>query len=63
MASKAQDAQFVGVEQATRSVGLPYWTVLRWIRIGKLTRYRIGSRLVVQLDELREILRPKKETA
>jgi excisionase family DNA binding protein len=62
MASNAQDEQFFGVEQAARTVGLSYWTVLRWIRIGRLTRYKVGSRIVVRLDELRELLKPKKET-
>ena len=60
--SESQDAQFVGVEEAGRTFGLSYWKVMHMLRTGKLTRYRVGSRVVVRLDELRELLTPRKVT-
>ena len=61
MTSEFQDAEFARIEQAARTFGLSYWQVTYLMRVGKLTRYRVGSRVVVRLDELRELLKPKKE--
>ena len=52
--------RFLTVDEAADLVALSHWTIRLWLRKGRLTRYMIGSRVVVNLAELRELLKPTK---
>jgi excisionase family DNA binding protein len=53
---------FLTVDEAARLTGFSHWSIRRWLRVspGKLTRYKIGSRVVVSRSELLALLEPKK---
>lgn len=52
---------FLTVDEAARFAGFSHWTVRRWVNLGRLTRYRIGVRVVVSRAELLELVKPRKE--
>lgn len=55
--------EFVSVEEAARLTGFSHWSIRRWLGASppKLTRYKIGSRTVINRAELLELVKPKKE--
>lgn len=51
---------FLTVDEAAHLVGLSHWTIRRWLELGKLTRYKAASRVMVSRPELLALLEPKK---
>ena len=51
---------FLTAEEAAQLVGLSHWTIRLWLHKGRLTRYKSGSRTVVNRAELLELLKPEK---
>ena len=61
MEGKTENAEnFLTVDDAAQLVCLSHWTVRSWLHKGLLTRYKSGSRTVVNRSELLELLKPKK---
>lgn len=54
------EAGYQTVEEAAELIGLSHWTVRRWLSAGRLTRYRSGSRVVVNRPQLLELVKPRK---
>ena len=52
--------EFLMVDDAAQLTGYSHWTIRRWLNVGKLSRYRAGSRVVVSRSELVELVKPKK---
>jgi excisionase family DNA binding protein len=48
------------VDDAAQFAGYSHWTIRHWLDSGKLSRYRAGSRVVVNRAELIELVKPKK---
>jgi excisionase family DNA binding protein len=57
---KADNADFLTVDEAAQLVSMSHWTIRLWLHKGKLTRYKSGQRTVVSRAELAELLRPRK---
>jgi len=51
---------FLTVDEAAHLIGLSHWTIRRWLELGKLTRYKAASRVMVSRPELLALLEPKK---
>lgn len=52
----------ITVAEAVKRAGVSRETIYRWLREGRLTRYkRAANRTVIDPNELDEILRPKPE--
>ena len=51
---------FLTVDDAAQLAGYSHWTIRHWLDSGKLSRYRAGSRVVVNRAELIELVKPKK---
>jgi excisionase family DNA binding protein len=61
MPSKPDDnPEFLTLDGAARLVGCTHWSIRRWIRLGRLTRYQSGSRIYIRRDELLKLVLPKK---
>ena len=56
------NAEFLTVDEAAQLTGFSHWSIRRWLGAfpPKLTRYKIGSRIVVSRSELLALLEPKK---
>jgi excisionase family DNA binding protein len=54
-----QPEDFLTVDEAAQLAGYSHWTIRRWVDVGKLTRYRIGARVVVSRAELLELVKPR----
>ena len=56
----------IPLDDAAKKVGIDRTTIYRWIRQGRLKRYKGGigdSRTYVDLAELRELQKPRPEVA
>jgi len=53
---------FLTVDEAARLTGFSHWSIRRWLSTSppKLTRYKIGSRIVVSRSELLVLMEPRK---
>lgn len=53
---------FLTVDEAARLTRFSHWSIRRWLSMSppKLTRYKIGSRIVVSRSELFALLEPRK---
>jgi excisionase family DNA binding protein len=54
------NADFLTVDEAARLTGFSHWSIRRWLSASppKLTRYKIGTRTVINREELLELLKP-----
>ena len=53
---------FLTVDEAAEFTGFSHWSIRRWLSGSppKLTRYKIGSRTVINREELLELIEPRK---
>ena len=49
--------KWVGIEVVMEHLGLARWTILTWIKEGKLPAYRVGKKYVFKLSEVDEYIR------
>lgn len=49
--------KWVGIEDVMEHLGLSRWTILTWIKEGKLPAYRVGKKYVFKLSEVDEYIR------
>ena len=48
------------VYEAAAWARLSHWTIRGWLRDGKLTRYRIGGRVLISRSELASLIKSNK---
>lgn len=51
---------FLTIDEAAQVSGVTHWTIRRWLKTGRLTRYESASRPFVRRDELMTLVNPKK---
>jgi excisionase family DNA binding protein len=49
--------KWVGIEEVMEHLGLSRWTILTWIKEGKLPAYMVGKRYKFKLSEVEEYIR------
>jgi excisionase family DNA binding protein len=50
------DPLTVNVREAARMLGISHWSILRWIRLGRLPAVKLGRRTVVELAALKRLV-------
>lgn len=50
-------AEFVSVDKAQELTGLSRWTWRNYAYTGKISSSKVGSRLLIPMDEIRRIIR------
>ena len=58
--AKSAERLAYGVSEAARMLGLSRWTIDRMLKSGKLTGARVGGRVLVPADALRDLLEKGK---
>lgn len=54
---------FLTIDEAAQVSGVTHWTIRRWLKEGRLTRYETASRPFVNRDELLALVSPKRAEA
>lgn len=49
--------KWVGIEDVMEHLGLARWTILTWIKEGKLPAYKVGKKYRFKLSEVDEYIR------
>lgn len=52
--------KFLTLPEAAQETGFSHWTLRKFLHDGKLTRYRLGSRVLLDRSEVMSLLRPQK---
>jgi len=59
MSEQVHNSDWLSVDQAAVVAGISSPTIFRWLRSGKLTRYKSRGKTVIWEEELYQLLLPK----
>jgi excisionase family DNA binding protein len=57
----SEDPKFLTIEEAARLIGISHWSIRQWQRLGRLTRFKIGRRTLVNRAELLALISRETE--
>lgn len=55
--------RLIGIRDAATISGLSEWTWRSWIRQGKVTSYKLGSRVMIELTDVQSLIEQGKRLA